>query len=82
MTTEPSPAQLVYAFPNFEIPFCDFLSGSIVIDALFLLLQVRVVPLGTIERVGASTSRTGPFTVDDVIELVGCEASIYPYTHA
>lgn len=35
--------------------------------------QVRVVPLGTIEDVRASSSRAGPFTVDDAIELVGCE---------
>lgn len=43
--------------------------------------QVRVIPLGTIQDVRASSSRTGPFTVDDSIELVGCEVSEVPGTY-
>ncbi|CAN0118871.1 unnamed protein product, partial [Scytosiphon promiscuus] len=40
--------------------------------------QVRVIPLGSIQGVRGSSSRAGPFTVDDAIEIFGCEVHTVP----
>ncbi|CAN0547204.1 unnamed protein product, partial [Ectocarpus sp. 12 AP-2014] len=59
-------------------------SGNLFLTDRHLLLhfpkrqQARVVPLGSVQDVRGSSSRAGPFTVDDAIELFGCEVHTVP----